>query len=255
MVPGAAPLLAGDVCKSEARISSVTNTDAGKAVKVTGFVTRDGKPIIEVTSAFLYRGRFTDFNQTFDIIQEKDHLVEFEAPAEVAVLLSKEWFQWDDDAKPFQAGTKLIFRVTSELVYNDKASYSSLKVKGRAFVRNQLKELIQVATVRYTAGRSFGNPVTAYLQRHGTALDQPVLFENGGYTLTSSAAPSTFRAPSTNEPYSKISRDFNPIHVNPYFSDFASLPATITHGMWSSAATRKFVETVAAKGNPDRVLA
>jgi len=171
------------------------------------------------------------------------------------VLQSKEWFQWDNDAKPFQAGTKLIFRVVSELVYYDKSTYSSVSVKGHAFVRNQLKELIQVATIDYTAGRSFGNPVTAYLQRHGRTLDQPILFENGGYTLTSNASPSTFRAPSTNEPYSKISRDFNPIHVNPYFADLANLPATITHGMWSSAATRRFVETVAAKGNPDRVIA
>jgi acyl dehydratase len=39
--------------------------------------------------------------------------------------------------------------------------------------------------------------------------------------------------------------------VNPYFSDFASLPATITHGMWSSAATRHFVESVVAKGHPE----
>ncbi len=36
--------------------------------------------------------------------------------------------------------------------------------------------------------------------------------------------------------------DFNPIHISPYFSDYASLPGTITHGMWSSAATRKYVE-------------
>jgi acyl dehydratase len=57
----------------------------------------------------------------------------------------------------------------------------------------------------------------------------------------------------TNEPYSKISGDFKPIHVNPYFSDYASLPGTITHGMWSSAATRKFVENVAAEGRAERV--
>ena len=46
------------------------------------------------------------------------------------------------------------------------------------------------------------------------------------------------------EPYSKISRDFSPIHVNPYFSDFASLPATITHGLWSSAAPRCYLENI-----------
>ena len=36
----------------------------------------------------------------------------------------------------------------------------------------------------------------------------------------------------------------NLIHINPYPSDFAPPPGTITHGTWSSAATRKYVETV-----------
>ena len=97
LVPGASPLFAGDVRNSEARISSVINTDDGKAVKVTGRVKRDGKPIIELTYSFLYRGRFTDYAQTFNVITEDDHLVEVETYADVAVLQSKEWFQWDDD--------------------------------------------------------------------------------------------------------------------------------------------------------------
>jgi acyl dehydratase len=37
---------------------------------------------------------------------------------------------------------------------------------------------------------------------------------------------------STNEPYSKVSGKFDSIHINPYFSDNASLPSTITHGIW-----------------------
>ena len=64
----------------------------------------------------------------------------------------------------------------------------------------------------------------------------------------------TFKAPLTNEPYSKVSGNFNPIHVDPYFSDYASLPGTITHGLWSSAATRRYVENVVTKGRPNRVL-
>jgi fatty acid synthase subunit alpha, fungi type len=40
---------------------------------------------------------------------------------------------------------------------------------------------------------------------------------NKGYLLTTEPAP--FVAPLTNEPYSKVSGDFNPIHVNPYFSN------------------------------------
>ena len=95
----------------------------------------------------------------------------------------------------------------------------------------------------------------AYLQRHGTPLGLTTLFANEGYTLTNPEISTSFSAPVTNEPYSKISGDFNPIHINPYFSDFASLPATITHGLWSSAATRRYVETVVAKEHPDRVIA
>ena len=54
--------------------------------------------------------------------------------------------------------------------------------------------------------------------------------------------------------YAGASGDFNPIHINPYFADFAALPGTITHGMWSSAATRRYVEVVAAQGHPERVI-
>lgn len=82
-----------------------------------------------------------------------------------------------------------------------------------------------------------------------------VSLSNDGYTLTTSETNTSFKAPLTNEPYSKFLGDFNPIHINPYFADFALLPATITHGMWSSAATHCFIETVVAKGNPDRVVA
>jgi fatty acid synthase subunit beta len=80
----------------------------------------------------------------------------------------------------------------------------------------------------------------------------PTPLANGGYTFATT--DTMFNAPLTDGPYSKISRDFDPIHINPYFSDLASLPDTITHGLWSSAATRRFVETVVACGHPDRVL-
>jgi fatty acid synthase subunit alpha len=71
--------------------------------------------------------------------------------------------------------------------------------------------------------------------------------------LTSEGA-TVFHAPLTNEPYSKISGDFNPIHINPYFSDYASLPGTITHGLWSSAATHKYIKNVVTRGHPHRIL-
>ena len=255
MVEGAKPLQVGDMCNAEAHIASVTNSDAGKVVKVKGHVIRSGKPVIEVVSAFLYRGRFTDYENTFEIIEEPDYLVDLPSDASVGVLQSKEWFEWDDESGPLLAGTALIFRVQSRVTFKDKTSYRDVSVSGDIFVRDQLKTYVKVGSVDFQQDDCQGNPVVAYIQRHGTAQGSLTPLANGGYMLTTQENFTTFNSPLTNEPYSKISGDFNPIHINPYFSNYASLPGTITHGLWSSAATRKYVENVVAQGHPDRVLA
>lgn len=255
LVDGAQPLKVGDVCKSEAQIVSVTNANEGKTVKVRGHVYRDGKPVIEVVSAFLYRGRFVDYENTFNTTDETDYAVTLNTDADVGVLQSKEWFDWEDETKPLLAGTSLIFRTRSEVSFKDKTSFRDISVTGDILVRNQLKTLVKVGSVDFQQDDCQGNPVLAYLQRNGTPQGLPTPIANEGYTLTTPDAATTFNAPLTNELYSKISGDFNPIHVNPYFSCYASLPATITHGMWSSAATRRYVENVVAQGHPERVLA
>ncbi|KAF8206176.1 fatty acid synthase [Mycena galopus ATCC 62051] len=214
MVDGATPLQAGDVCKAEANI-------------VSGHVFRAGKPVIEVISAFLYRGRFTDYENTFETTEEPDYVVTLETDAAVGVLQSKEWFEWVDESKPLLAGTSLIFRVKSQVSFKDKTSYREVKVSGDIFVRNQRKALVLVGSVDFHQENSRGNPVVAYIQRHGTPQGLSTPLANEGYTLTSGAT--VFNAPLTNEPYSKISGDFNPIHINPYFSDYASfLPPSRT---------------------------
>jgi len=255
MVDGAKPLQVGDVCKAEARIVSVINANEGKIVKVKGHVYREGKKVIEVISSFLYRGRFVDYENTFDTTEEPDYMVPLETDAQVGVLQSKEWFEWENESSPLLAGTSLVFRIQSRVFFKDRTAYRNVSVSGDIFVRNQLKVLVKVGSVDFQQDDSQGNPVLAYLQRHGSPQGLTVPFANDGYTLTNADSATTFNAPLTNEAYSKISGDFNPIHINPYFSDFASLPATITHGLWSSAATRRYVENVVAKGHPDRVIA
>ncbi|RPD59601.1 fatty acid synthase [Lentinus tigrinus ALCF2SS1-6] len=254
LLEGATPLKAGDVCKAEARILAVINSDAGKTVKVKGFVTRGSERVIEVVSSFLYRGRFEDYENTFEILEEPDYVVELPTEATVGVLLSKEWFEWDDETKPLQAGTTLVFRVRSDVTYRNKTCYKAVNVSGDVFIRDQIKRLVKVGSVDCLLDDSRGNPVVSYLQRHGKPQGLVSPLSTEGYTI-SNAATTAFNSPATNEPYSKISGDFNPIHVNPYFADYASLPGTITHGMWSSAATRKYVENAVAQGRPDRVVA
>ena len=247
-------LTVGDICRAEAHIAAVINNDNGKVVKVKGHVLRDDKAIIEIVSSFLYRGVYFDFENTFESIDEPDYLVEMQNDTDVGVLQSKEWFNWEDESVSLAAGTSLVFRLKSEVTYKDKTHYSKVLVTGDVFSQDQLKKLFKVGTVQFESDESHGNPVVAYLQRHGSPQDVVSTLSSEGYSLTADGQIPSFTAPLTNELYSKVSGDFNPIHINPYFSDLASLPGTITHGLWSSAATRRYVETVAAQGQQERVV-
>jgi fatty acid synthase subunit alpha, fungi type len=98
---GACPLKVGDICKAEALIVSITNTNAGKAVKVKDFVTRNSQPIIEVVSSFPYYDRFEDYNNTFELLKEPNYLIEITSDAAIGILKLNEWFDWHKDTKPF----------------------------------------------------------------------------------------------------------------------------------------------------------
>src|SRR5712691_6923653 len=172
------PFKVGDKCQSVAKILAVTNNDSGKSMIATGHMLHDGEAIIEVCSSFLYRGRFSDYENTLQIVDGPDCVVELNDASAVGILRSKEWLDWDNDTKPLLPGAELIFRVQTKVAYKNKTTYSSVNVTGKVYVRDQLKTLIPVATVDYTNSVSVGNPVTAHPQRHGVAQDQPVLFDN-----------------------------------------------------------------------------
>ena len=53
MIPGSRPLKAGDVCRAEACVIAIVNGDSGKTVRVSGSVSCEGHPVMEVQSAFL----------------------------------------------------------------------------------------------------------------------------------------------------------------------------------------------------------
>lgn len=272
VLPNAPSLSPGDTVTSTSRIESVTNAPSGKTVSVRGTVyllssaaskgkdaARTRIPVLEVTSSFLYRGTFTDYSQTFTRVSSPTYKIEVSSPEALAVLLAKEWFQWDDDRSPLTVGTTLQISIESNYIYADQSSYAEVSVTGSAFIISpEQKREIKVATIDYSSLGSGskvtkGDPVLAYLKRTGVALAQPILFENGGYNLTSADSPCLFRTPENNRAYSATSGDTNPIHTNPYFASLASLPGTITHGMHTSARTRKFVEQVAAENVGGRV--
>ena len=250
MIPGAGPLKKGDVVDTTAQINAVINQDSGKKVEVCGTITRNGKPVMVVTTQFLYRGVYSDFANTFERKDETPMQIHLGSSKDVAVLRSKEWFNMDEPDIGLLNQT-LTFRLQTLVHFKNKTIFSSVETLGEVLLELPTKEVIQVASVDYQAGVSHGNPVVDYLQRYGSSIEQPVNFENP--IPLSGKTPLVLRAPSSNETYARVSGDYNPIHVSRVFSSYANLPGTITHGMYSSAAVRSLVETWAAENNIGRV--
>ena len=250
MIPGAEPLKVGDELSTSAQINAVINQDSGKMVEVCGTITRSGKPVMQVTSQFLYRGTYSDYENTFQRKDETPMEVTLTSSKDVAVLKSKEWFQIDEPDIDL-LGQKLTFRLQTLVRFKNKSVFDSVETVGQVLLELPTKEVIQVASVEYDAGSSHGNPVVDYLQRHGQSIEQPINFENP--IPLSGKTPLSLKAPSSNETYARVSGDYNPIHVSRLFSSYANLPGTITHGMYSSAAVRSLVETWAAENNIGRV--
>jgi fatty acid synthase subunit beta len=250
MLPGAEPLKQGDEVATTAQVNAIINQDSGKMVEVCGTITRAGKAVMEVTSQFLYRGAYTDFENTFQRKEEVPMQLHLASSKDVAVLRSKEWFNVDGPEVEL-LGQTLTFRLQSLVRFKNKTVFSSVETRGQVLLELPSKEIIQIATVDYEAGVSHGNPVIDYLERHGSSIEQPINFENA--IPLNGKTPLLLRAPASNQTYARVSGDFNPIHVSRVFANYANLPGTITHGMYSSAAVRSLVETWAADNHIGRV--
>jgi len=250
MIAGAEPLKKGDVVDTTAQINAVINQDSGKMVEVCGTITRDGQPVMEVTSQFLYRGAYDDFHNTFQRKTEKPLQLHLATSKDVAILRSKEWFNFEEPEIDLLNKT-LLFKLETIVRYKNKTVFSDIETMGEVLLELPTKEVIQIASVDYRSGTAYGNPVLDYLERNGSAVDQPVLFENP--IPLHGKTPLNLKAPASNDNYARVSGDFNPIHVSRIFASYANLPGTITHGMYSSAAVRSLVETWAAENNVGRV--
>lgn len=251
LIPGAGHLKTNDVVNAKADIRAVVNQPSGKMVEVVGTIYRDSKPVLEVTSQFLYRGEYNDYENTFQNVDENIYEIDLKSNKDLTVLKSKEWFHLEKDIDLLGKTVS----VRCESVYKFKAAnlYSSIITTGKVHLELPTKEIIEVGSINYEAGKSYGNPVTDYLSRNGRTVEEAVKFENA--IPISSGEELTTKAPSTNEPYAIVSGDYNPIHVSRVFANYANLPGTITHGMYSSASIRGLVEEWAADNHAARVRA
>lgn len=250
------PLQAGDEIESEAHIVSIRWTPQGKIVEVMANIHKNGKVILEILSKFLYRGTASPSDLYFEKGKDKKKKVII-SEEQLAVLQSKGWIKWNSCAdENLKIGSELLFHV--EYYHEPHLDQKSLKrvdCTGVVLLKTETKEYLRCGEVSYSSlARLKTNPVLHYLDKNNHPFDVPFLFEGEGHSLLQeSERKLAITTRSTNQTYSDISGDRNPIHTNSFFADLAGLPGTITHGMWTSAAVRALVETYAGDNQPLRV--
>ncbi|KAI8319679.1 hypothetical protein GQ54DRAFT_30255 [Martensiomyces pterosporus] len=255
LVDGAEQLAAGDTIDSNAQLSELVNTSVGKQAKIRVSIYRNGRTIATGESAFVYRGVFIDPSLAFRSVKEDVMQMALKTADDVAVLECKEWFVYcDGTTEHLKQGSVLEFHLDSEYRFKSDTVYSRVTTAGQVLLRLSQLEVRHIANVSFECDESIGNPVTEYLQRHSLSAGAAAMFEEGGYQIFSTADEGKMVtvAPDTNWPYARAAADWNPIHTNPYVADIAGLPAPITHGLWTSASTRAFIEKYVADNCPGR---
>jgi fatty acid synthase subunit beta len=255
MYPNASPLRVGDKTESFAQTTSISISEAGKTVEVCATISRNHVPVMDVVSEFFYKGAYTDYSECFTTKTEEPREVKFASASLANLLLSKEWIVWNEAIEIEALAEKtLTFELNTFSSLEKQGVYSRLRTTGRVLAASKdSKSVEEIATVHYdsessTAPRVTTNPVLGYLERHGkiitrrNTLERPVSLDlmDEGFV---------FVAPASNSDYSRISQDFNPIHVSSAFARYAGLPGPITHGMHTSAIIRSITEMRCAEDN------
>ncbi|KAK9235158.1 acyl transferase domain-containing protein [Lipomyces kononenkoae] len=243
-VDGAASLSAGDKVSTSSRITAVRIQDAGKVVEVLAVITKDGSPVMEVVSQFMYRGKYTDFETTFERKVEVPMQVHLGSRKDVAILKSKPWFQLTNPDSELLDRT-FIFRLETTQV-KSTATAGTVLVVGTVSEKHATDGERSVASINYTTALSSVNPILRYLNTHGSGVEGPVLLENAIPVHGASGIP--LKRPMSSAAYAKVSGDYNPIHVSNTFALLANLPGSIVHGMHTSSAIGSLLETWTANG-------
>ncbi|KAJ2495313.1 fatty acid synthase alpha subunit Lsd1, partial [Coemansia sp. RSA 1972] len=247
-------LRVGDKLQTAVELSGLANHASGKVIKVLGSVSVRGKLIATTESEFLYNGYFIDYAQTFT--RERDQHIAIRLPSDidVRVLEAKEWFIYREDVEQRLTPNAVIeFCLDSAYRYKHSSLYSSVVTTGTVVIKTASGKRVHIADVDYQWTEARKNFVIEYLRQFEIESDS-VYFTNGGYALQFSGASNklSFVVPESNEKYAQISSDKNPIHVNPYVADIVGLPAPITHGQYTCAATRALIERCVTDRYPER---
>eukprot|EP01110_Echinostelium_bisporum_P001384 TRINITY_DN13303_c0_g1_i1.p3 TRINITY_DN13303_c0_g1~~TRINITY_DN13303_c0_g1_i1.p3 ORF type:complete len:147 (+),score=44.21 TRINITY_DN13303_c0_g1_i1:1-441(+) len=139
---------------------------------------------MEVTSAFLMRGVFKDFLNTFKEVRV-ERAVSVKDSKSLAVLISKPWFRPFDGVR-VETSDLLLFRIDCVCLFNDEKSLREVRISGDVRRRQGDTSIyLPIADIKQTYSDLAGviDPIRAYLERFGTNVQSVHVFEDGGHNL------------------------------------------------------------------------
>ncbi|KAJ2160631.1 fatty acid synthase alpha subunit Lsd1 [Coemansia sp. RSA 552] len=255
LADGASMCQHGDTISATMKITKLVNTQAGKAITMSFEYHVRGQKIGFMESDFLFRGYFIDTDRTFERAYKEKIVVRLPSSVEVCSLEANDWFVYlEGTAARLEPGALVEFCLDSEYRFANDKVYSRVEITGSVHIVKPTGQRIHIANVDYLWNTCTGNPVYSYLAQYQVGTNKN-LFAGGGYPLVNSTNEhlAQARVPHSNHAYARISGDCNPIHVDPYIADFAGLPGTITHGLWTNGCSKAALERIVAAGHPERI--
>ncbi|KAJ2883955.1 fatty acid synthase alpha subunit Lsd1, partial [Coemansia aciculifera] len=255
LVDGTTPLMVGDRVSSSLCVEELTNTTSGKRITIVGLLSRSGQAVAHIETAFISHNLAVCINKMFQRGNQQRFTIQLATANDVAALEAKEWFVYCENVSArVSAGSHVEFCLDSMYRFKSEAIHYSISITGRAFTTARSGRLVHIANIDFESGVSAKDPVVEFLRRYEVPSTMS-LADGDGYSLVSPRNQELlqFTIPDSNCEYAKVSADGNTIHVNPYITDIAGLPSTITYGMWTSALTRALVECYAANDEPERI--
>ncbi len=233
------PLADGDLTRTRGKVTAVMNVGSGKEITSVATLFRvassektakeEEEPYCEVTSTFLIRGQYSDWDNVFRKRDERWTLT-LSTDLNLRTLQSKPWFKEDHDAS-LVVGDKLAFQLDMVEKYASANVMSSVTVRGTVFRLKANADPQPVGIVEYSDTDVRFNPVLAFCRRWQEELmaknddadnAHDHMLPDNGYLMLEE--PVFIQAPTDATEYAVASRDLNPIHRCTYAAELAGLP-------------------------------
>ncbi|GAA91880.1 fatty acid synthase subunit beta [Aspergillus luchuensis IFO 4308] len=248
---GTEPLREGDCLSSEGRLTSIKiKQGTGKVVDAEGTLCRNNKPAIRIKSTFILLGEYQDYENTFAVEEERFSLNIY-SQRDIALLKSRAWLTLNPGVDLLDYLHKDIeVEVRSRYPFLDSEKYADISVEGQVIYRSVTGDSQVLGTINLSGDNYVKNPVTDYLRRHGSQLDNDSQALPQPQTMLDDLE---FTIPDYAAKYGQASGDCNPIHLSELFASYAGHENRVTHGMFTSGYVRGLVEAHVAQSDPSRM--